>query len=88
LETGNTLERLPAGRRLHRRPLSTAIAIGGGRAEVARIATHWVPQVGDALITYTLAVELPTGWKSVSEGERISSGALAHVSLLRAGCDG
>jgi aminopeptidase N len=35
-------------------------------------STHWVPQVADALITYTLAVELPPGWKSVSEGERIS----------------
>jgi aminopeptidase N len=33
-------------------------------------STHWVPQVGDALITYTLAIELPAGWKSVSEGER------------------
>jgi hypothetical protein len=38
-------------------------------------STHWVPQVGEALITYTLAVELPAGWKSVSEGERTSSGA-------------
>jgi aminopeptidase N len=33
-------------------------------------STHWVPQVGDALMTYTLAVELPAGWKSVSQGER------------------
>jgi aminopeptidase N len=38
-------------------------------------STSWVPRVGDALITYTLAVELPAGWKSVSQGERISSGA-------------
>ena len=36
-------------------------------------STHWVPQVGDALMTYTLAVELPAGWKSVSQGERTSS---------------
>jgi aminopeptidase N len=35
-------------------------------------STHWVPQVGDALMTYTLAVELPAGWKSVSQGERTS----------------
>src|SRR6266545_608536 len=36
-------------------------------------STHWVPRVGDALMTYTLAVELPAGWKSVSQGERTSS---------------
>jgi hypothetical protein len=36
-------------------------------------STHWVPSVGDALMTYTLAVELPAGWKSVSQGERTSS---------------
>jgi hypothetical protein len=38
-------------------------------------STTWVPRIGDALITYTLAVELPAGWKSVSQGERTSSGA-------------
>ena len=36
-------------------------------------STHWVPRVGDALMTYTLAVELPAGWKSVSQGERTSA---------------
>src|SRR5262245_3652068 len=36
-------------------------------------STHWVPSVGDALMTYTLAVELPAGWKSVSQGGRTSS---------------
>ena len=35
-------------------------------------STHWVPRVGNALMTYTLAVELPAGWKSVSQGERTS----------------
>src|ERR1700730_5348951 len=35
-------------------------------------STHWVPRVGGALMTYTLAVELPAGWKSVSQGERTS----------------
>jgi aminopeptidase N len=34
--------------------------------------THWVPQVHNALVTYTLTVELPAGWKSVSGGERTS----------------
>jgi peptidase M28-like protein/peptidase M1-like protein/PDZ domain-containing protein len=41
-------------------------------------ATHWVPQVRDALVTYTLTVELPAGWKSVSQGERTSSGSAAE----------
>jgi aminopeptidase N len=36
-------------------------------------STYWVPRAGDALMTYTLAVELPAGWKSVSQGERTSS---------------
>ena len=36
-------------------------------------SSRWVPQLGDALITYTLMVELPAGWKSVSQGERTSS---------------
>jgi aminopeptidase N len=36
-------------------------------------STRWVPQVGDALITYTLTVDLPAGWKSVSQGERTST---------------
>src|SRR5262245_25592941 len=35
-------------------------------------STHWVPRVGHSLITYTLVVEPPSGWKSVSQGERTS----------------
>ncbi len=41
-------------------------------------STHWVPQVRDALVTHTLAVDLPAGWKSVSEGERTSTGGGAE----------
>jgi hypothetical protein len=44
-------------------------------------STHWVPRVGDALVTYTLAVELPAGWKSVSQGERASSSAPERWSV-------
>ena len=39
-------------------------------------STLWVPRVGNVLMTYTLAVELPAGWKSVSQGERTSSETL------------
>src|SRR5262247_671784 len=45
-------------------------------------STHWVPRVRDSLITYTLAVEPPAGWKSVSQGERTSGetpGSLTHA---------
>ncbi len=44
-------------------------------------STRWVPQIGDHLITYTLAVDLPAGWKSVSQGERTSSGAPERWSV-------
>lgn len=33
-------------------------------------STHWVPQAGDTLLTYTLRTTLPAGWKAVSQGER------------------
>jgi peptidase M28-like protein/peptidase M1-like protein/PDZ domain-containing protein len=36
-------------------------------------STYWVPRVDDALVTYTLAVELPASWRSVSQGERTAS---------------
>ncbi len=36
-------------------------------------STYWVPQAGNALITYTLTVQLPAGWKSVSQGVRTAS---------------
>jgi hypothetical protein len=36
-------------------------------------STYWVPRVDDALVTYTLAVEVPAGWRSVSQGERTAS---------------
>jgi len=36
-------------------------------------STYWVPRVGDALVTYTLTVELPAGWRSVSQGDRTAS---------------
>jgi hypothetical protein len=44
-------------------------------------STHWVPQVGDALVTYMLAVELPADWKSVSQGERTSTGVPQRWSV-------
>jgi Peptidase family M28/Peptidase family M1 domain/PDZ domain len=44
-------------------------------------STHWVPRVADGLITYTLTVELPAGWKSVSQGERISAGTPERWSV-------
>jgi hypothetical protein len=48
-------------------------------------STHWVPRVGDARVTYTLAVELPAGWKSVSQGERSSGEPLSSANAGRNG---
>ena len=45
-------------------------------------STHWVPRVGNALMTYSLAVDLPAGWKSVSQGERTSAGAPERWSAV------
>src|SRR5262245_39812653 len=36
-------------------------------------STYWVPQAGNALVTYSLAVEMRAGWKSLSQGERPST---------------
>ncbi|MEZ5106649.1 MAG: M20/M25/M40 family metallo-hydrolase [Draconibacterium sp.] len=33
-------------------------------------STHWVPSLGDNLVTFQLNVILPEGWKSVSQGKR------------------
>ncbi len=44
-------------------------------------SNHWVPRVGDSLMTYTLVVELPAGWKSVSQGERTSGETPGSLTL-------
>jgi hypothetical protein len=44
-------------------------------------STHWVPHASDGLIAYALAVELPAGWKSVSQGERVSKEAPERWSV-------
>jgi hypothetical protein len=36
-------------------------------------STFWVPTVNNALATYSLIVNLPDGWKSVSQGEKSES---------------
>src|SRR5262249_28411871 len=33
-------------------------------------ATYWYPRFGDALLTFTLDVQLPPAWDAVSQGER------------------
>ena len=42
-------------------------------------STYWVPQIKSELITYQLTVELPGGWKSVSQGERVASASTDKV---------
>ncbi len=36
-------------------------------------SSWWLPRFGDELVTYTLEVTLPEGWRSVSQGARTSS---------------
>ncbi len=36
-------------------------------------STYWVPNFNDKLFSYKLTVNLPTKWKSVSQGKRIST---------------
>jgi hypothetical protein len=43
------------------------------RGVVLSGATHWVPQIDELLLSYTLDIDLPAGWKSVSQGERLAS---------------
>ena len=33
-------------------------------------STYWVPIIGNEMMTYVMDVELPKGWKSVSQGKR------------------
>ena len=32
--------------------------------------SHWYPQFGDELLTFSLAVELPSSWRSISQGSK------------------
>jgi len=38
-------------------------------------SSYWVPQVQDTLVSYRLESNLPSGWKSVSQGTRIAAPA-------------
>jgi hypothetical protein len=38
-------------------------------------ASFWVPEVRDTLVSYRLETDLPAGWKSVSEGRRVTGRA-------------
>jgi peptide deformylase len=47
--------------------------------------SFWTAQVRDTLVTYRLAVDLPPGWRSVSQGARLSTGEAADAGgALRA----
>ena len=35
-------------------------------------STWWLPRIGEELITFRMSTDLPAGWKSVSEGMRVS----------------
>ena len=43
----------------------------GPEGAVLTRATWWVPSVGEDLLSFRLAVELPAGWDAVSQGRRV-----------------
>ncbi len=40
-------------------------------------STHWIPSLDERPVTFKLKTTLPSGWKTVSQGERISDGLRA-----------
>ena len=58
--------------REHASPFPESPGTIGRRGAWLAGSTRWVPQAGDGPVTFSLTVELPAGWRSVSEGERTS----------------
>jgi hypothetical protein len=46
-------------------------------------ASHWFPRIEDALLSFSLEVDLPTGWTAVSQGERSLRESRAERSVVR-----
>lgn len=46
-------------------------------------ATYWYPRFGDALLTFTLDVQLPLAWDAVSQGERTRHERANHGTYVR-----
>jgi len=46
-------------------------------------ATYWYPRFGDALLTFTLDVQLPLAWDAISQGERTRHERADNVTYVR-----
>lgn len=46
-------------------------------------ATFWYPHFGEALLTFTLDVELPPGWEAISQGQRTRHERTPHGTYVR-----
>ena len=46
-------------------------------------ASHWFPRIENALVSFSLEVDLPTGWTAVSQGERSLRESRAERSVVR-----
>ena len=46
-------------------------------------ASHWFPRIENALISFSLEVDLPTGWTAVSQGERSLRESRTERSVVR-----
>ncbi len=54
----------------YQRGFSETPGIISGEGVYLAGSTYWVPYFGDGLVVFDLTVNLPKGWKSVSQGER------------------
>ncbi len=46
-------------------------------------ASRWFPRIGDGLVSFSLEVDLPSGWLAVSQGERSVRASRAGRSAVR-----
>jgi len=46
-------------------------------------ASRWFPRIDDGLVSFSLEVDLPTGWLAVSQGERSVRASRAERSVVR-----
>jgi aminopeptidase N len=66
-------------------PADTPLAAGhiGPDGVYLSAASHWLPRIDDGLISFSLEIDLPTGWVAVSQGKRSTPERRAGRSVVR-----
>jgi hypothetical protein len=54
------------------RSFQTSLGVISSEGVFLASSSHWYPQFGDELVTFSLKINLPSGWRSVSQGQRTS----------------